>query len=100
MEYSPFMNREQEIRLNNVSTHLENACKEILLGDEPLTRRVEIASMELELLRADDLDALPEGLQSEARQLIKLASNEITQDTAVQYASRLLDVYVKAENVH
>ena len=93
------MRSEQQILLDHVTTHLENACKVILLGDEPLTRRAEVASVEVELLHADDLEAVPESLQSDIRDLTRLATEGFTQDIAVKYASRLLDVYVRAENV-
>lgn len=93
------MRSERQILIDHVTTHLENACKEILLGDEPLTRRAEVASVEVELLHADDLEVLPESLQSDIRDLTRLATKGFTQEIAVEYASRLLDVFVRAENV-
>jgi hypothetical protein len=86
-----------QILLDHVSKHLEDACKTILLDDEPLTKRVEMASVELELLKPNDIAALPEELQTDIEALIKLGTDEVKQDAATVYASRLLEVFVKAE---
>ncbi len=82
-----------QILLGNVYKHIENACKELMLSDEPLTRRVETASVELELLHPDDMDALPAELRADVKNLIRLAGAEVTQDIAVEYGSSLLGVF-------
>lgn len=90
-----------QIKLDHISTHLGNACKEILLGDDPLTSRVAVATVDVETLRSDDLNALPVALRSDVEQLQTLVGDDdkVTQANAVAYASRLFDLCVKVETL-
>jgi hypothetical protein len=91
------MNQDRRSLLDHVSEHLENACKAVMLEDEPLVWRAEMASVELELLDPSSISSLPDGLISDVDHLVKLVASDLTQDGAVEFASRLLSLYVRVE---
>jgi hypothetical protein len=93
------MNYELQIKLDRISTQLEDACKELVLSDEPLTIRVQLATAELEALHPKDFEGAPVWLKFDIDQLINLIGDQPTQDNAVAFASKLLDVYARTETL-
>jgi len=91
------MDKNHQIRLDHISTHLENACKEILFSDEPLTTRVQVATVDLETLHPDDFNDVPSWLKSDIERMASLVGDQVSQDDAVSFASNLLNTYVKTE---
>lgn len=69
----------------------------MLIEDEGLIRRAEIAGVEIELIRQEEIRDLPENIRAEFTYLLEVAANEFTIDTAVEFASKLLSLLLSCE---
>jgi hypothetical protein len=69
----------------------------MLVEDESLIRRAEIASVEIELIGQEEIRDLPERIRADFTFLLKAAANDFTIDTAVEFASKLLSLLLSCE---